>query len=367
MTKTLDQISWLVTEKEYRQDPALSYSTLAKYERTGFNELPHLFDHVSTPSLLLGSCVDTLVTGSMEEFNELFFVADFPSLGDKEKMIADTLFNQYFSIYQDFVSIPFNIVLDAASAVSFQGNWKEETKVKVLRERCSEYYRLLGLAQGKTVVSAQMYADAMNMVRALKTSYATSGYFAENVPGSTVQRYYQLKFKHMFDGVPYRNMADLIIVDYEDKTIQPIDLKTSFHAEWDFQESFVQWKYMIQAFLYHSIIRACMDEDEYFKDFKLDDYRFIVVNKNTLTPLIWKFPYTTCKEDLVDDNGNVYRNPFTIGKELYQYLLNKPQVPDGINLYGDNIITCLHPIVKNDISTLAHLVTSYNTVNSESD
>lgn len=35
----------------------------------------------------------------------------------------------------------------------------------------------------------------------------------------------------------------LIIINYDNKTIQPIDLKTSGHAEWDFYKSFVDWSY----------------------------------------------------------------------------------------------------------------------------
>lgn len=35
----------------------------------------------------------------------------------------------------------------------------------------------------------------------------------------------------------------LIIVDYEDKTIIPVDLKTSGSKEWDFQHSFEKWSY----------------------------------------------------------------------------------------------------------------------------
>ena len=42
--KSLKDISWQVTEEEYRQDKALSYSTLAKYERGGFKSLKSLFD-----------------------------------------------------------------------------------------------------------------------------------------------------------------------------------------------------------------------------------------------------------------------------------------------------------------------------------
>ena len=42
MRKSLKDISWDVTEEVYREDPALSYSTLARYEREGFNNLSKL-------------------------------------------------------------------------------------------------------------------------------------------------------------------------------------------------------------------------------------------------------------------------------------------------------------------------------------
>ena len=111
-------------------------------------------------------------------------------------------------------------------------------------------------------------------------------------------------------------MADLIVADYDKKIIYPIDLKTSGHQEWNFEESFLQWSYMIQSRLYWRNIRANMDKDDYFKDFELADYRFIVVNKNTLTPLVWMFPLTKSIGTLVDEKGNEYRDPFEIGKEL---------------------------------------------------
>ena len=57
--KSLYDISWKCSEPEYRADPALSYSVLAKYEREGFENLDTLFDRVESPSLLFGSIVDT--------------------------------------------------------------------------------------------------------------------------------------------------------------------------------------------------------------------------------------------------------------------------------------------------------------------
>lgn len=339
--KELSAISWQVTEPEYRADAALSYSTLAKFEREGYDKLDTLFEHISTPSLTLGSMVDCLITGTQEEFDSQFYVADFPPIGDKEKQVVNTLFEQFSNSYAEFYVIPSTYILNAANTVEFQKNWRDETRVKVLTERCGEYYRLKYLAGDRTIVDIDTFNNVQAMVRALRESPATCGYFADNDELSPIRRYYQLKFKATLGGVNYRCMMDLAIVDYENKIIYPIDLKTSGHSEWHFEDSFVQWRYMIQARLYWRILKANIEKDPYFKDFKLMDYRFIVVNKFTLVPLVWEFPLTSLYGTLVDEKGNEYKDPFEIGKELRSYLDCKPPVPNGINKDGINVIKCL--------------------------
>lgn len=339
--KELKDIAWNVDEPTYRADPALSYSTLARYEREGFDNLDHLFDKISTPSLTLGSCVDTLITGSQEEFDKLFYVADIPSIGDKEKAVADSLFSQYSNQYTSFVDIPFDAVLSEANAQSYYKNWKNDTRVRVLTERCAIYYAVKANSEGKTVVDLDTYYKVMAMVKALKESPATHGYFADNDEMSPVRRYYQLKFKARLNGVDYRCMADELLVIYDEKKIIPIDLKTSSSKEWDFQHSFCKWDYMIQARLYWLIIKTNLMNDDYFKDFTLEDYRFIVVNRDSLKPLVWEFPLTKAKGTLVDEEGKEYRDPLEIGKELRGYLDLKPPVPNGIDIDGVNTITCL--------------------------
>ena len=93
--KSLKEISWDVSEETYRQDPALSYSTLAKYERGGgFNSIPTLFDRVESPSLLFGSIVDSIITGGMKEFDDRFFVADVDCPEAVIKIVS-SLFRKY--------------------------------------------------------------------------------------------------------------------------------------------------------------------------------------------------------------------------------------------------------------------------------
>lgn len=136
-------------------------------------------------------------------------------------------------------------------------------------------------------------------------------------------------------------MPDELIALHDKKKVIPIDLKTSYKPEYDFYKSFLEWSYAIQGRLYYRIIRAAMDEDEYFKNFELEDYHFVVVNRTTLNPLVWKFEDTKKEGDLIygKDNQIILRDPFIIGAELKEYLDTTPSVPKGINIDKPNSLT----------------------------
>lgn len=336
--KSLYDISWKVTEEEYRADSSLSYSILAKYEREGFNNIDKLFDRLDTPSLTFGSAVDSIITGGQEEFDNRFLVADYPSIPDSLIKIVKALFKQFGSTY-NLNNISDTFIITETMNQGYQLNWKPETRAKVIKEKGSEYYNLLSLAEDKVILDNQTYQDVCNAVEALKNSESTKFYFASNNPFEPeIERFYQLKFKGEFNGVKYKNMADLIAVNHKEKWVLPVDLKTSSHTEWDFYKSFVEWQYQIQARLYWAIIRQNMDKDEYFKDFKLLDYRFIVVNRRTLTPLVWECPFTQSSGELRFGKNEqiIMRSPFVIGEELSYYLSSRPKVPAGINEDGNN-------------------------------
>lgn len=338
-------ISWNVSEAEYRADPALSYSTLAKYSREGFSKLDTLFEHISTPSLSFGSAVDAIITGGEEEFNNNFIVFS-GNISDSGKAICDKLYEKY-SCYPTFAEIPEAIVSNTAKEVGFwqADKWDNRRYSEVLKTgKVAEYYNVLYAGNHKTIISMADYEDVIKCVRALRESESTASYFHDNDEFSPIQRYYQLKFKATFKGVNFRCMADLLIVDYEKKVIIPCDLKTSSHVEWEFEDSFKTWRYMIQARLYWNIIRANLNKDDYFKDFALANYRFIVVCRKTVTPLVWKFPYSNIQGSLIDSEGNEYKDPISIGVELRKYLDLRPAVPNNIYQNGYNVINCLMPL-----------------------
>ena len=339
MYKSLKDVSWQVPEEVYRDDPALSYSTLAKYERGGFASLPTLFDRVESPSLTFGSAVDAIITGGQQEFDDRFVVADFPDIPDSYIAVIKEVFNIYGTVYSDFTSVPDDKIIAITEKLQFQRGWKPETRAKVLKEKGSDYYNLLFISINKILLNTEVYNQVLACVRALKESDSTKFYFADNNPfDNTIERLYQLKFKTKLNGIWYRCMADLIILDYKNKTIQPIDLKTSSHTEYDFYKSFVQWNYSIQSRLYFRIIKDIIEQDEFFKDFILLPYKFIVVNKTTLNPLVWDCPFTEEYGTLVFGKNKdiIFRDPEEIGKELSYYLEHKPIVPIGINITSGN-------------------------------
>lgn len=348
--KSLKDISWDVSEETYRADPALSYSTLAKFERGGFNELNKLFDRVESPSLTFGSAVDSLITGGEQEFNDRFIVAEFPAISDNLIQIAKVLHSRYGDANRSIDTISDNILAEIGKECEFYANDKYANyRVKLIKENCNEFYNLLYLSVGKTILDTQTYSDVLRAVEALRTSENTREYFNGNDPFIPhIEMLYQLKFKATLNGIDYRCMFDGLKVDHINKTIQPIDLKTSFKKEWDFYKSFIEWNYQIQNRLYYRILLENIKKDEYFKDFKILPYKDIVVNRLTLTPLVWDCDFTFAVGTLTFGKNNqiVMRDPEEIGKELHHYLTTAPKVPIGINISrGNDLRTWMNKII----------------------
>ena len=111
-----------------------------------------------------------------------------------------------------------------------------------------------------------------------------------------------------------------IIVDHKDKKIFPIDLKTTGKPEEEFMDSFLHWRYDIQGKLYSYILQEVISKDEYFKDFTIEAYQFIVINRRTLSPLVYIFQDNFSDKNLVTHEGKVYRDWRPILQDLNYYL-----------------------------------------------
>ena len=126
--KTLYDLSWQVSEEEYRADPAYSYSTIARFNREGFDNLDKLYDKLETPSLLFGSMVDTLLTDGQEEFDKRFEVAQFPAISDNLIQVTRVLFNSCHESYRSIDLIPDDVIASVGEMCGYYANPKDKLK-----------------------------------------------------------------------------------------------------------------------------------------------------------------------------------------------------------------------------------------------
>lgn len=344
MKKSIDTISWLVTEPEYRQDSALSYSQLSRFEKNGrFDSLETLNEHLETPSLTFGSAVDAICTGGMDEFNEHFLVVD-SNLDNDTAAIIKEIYNQHKDLFSNFEEIPIDYVSDIAKNLGFwpADKWSAQARYNGLMKKGNivEYWEILKASEEKNVINIDTFNKVLVCVEALKTSEATKLYFGDEEKPEGIEIFYQLKFKGVLNGINYRCMFDVLCIDNNNKTIRPIDLKTSYKKEWNFAKSFVEYNYMIQARLYSRLLKLTIENDDYYKDFTILPYLFIVVNNNTMTPvpLVWEYEDNLVYGDLTYGKNNqiICRDPESIGQELNEYLANEYIVPIGININTPN-------------------------------
>lgn len=320
--KSINELAWNVDEGIYRADPAVSYSTLSRFEREGWRKIGSLFDKIDTPSLLFGSAVDCLLTDGEYDFNERFIVCQFPQISDTLISITKDLHHNYYGTYKSLDQIPDEIISSTALNWGYyKGASYNNYRVKQVKENCGEYYSLLTIAQEKKVLSQSDYDDVIRCVEELRINPTTSYFFSESFDDN-IEKVFQLKFKAEYEGIPVRCMFDELIVDHTNKVIYPIDLKTTGHPEEEFEGSFVQWRYDIQAKLYTYILQECIKNDSYFKDFKIQHYQFIVVNRRTVAPIVWRFDGNFGMVDLVSDKGDILRDWRRILIDLKYYLDN---------------------------------------------
>ena len=338
--KSLKELALNISEEEYRNDGCIHHSSISSYDKGGFDVRPTLFEKKESPSLMFGSCVDVLITGTPEEFEQQYLVADLNvDASDTLINVTKGLFNIYKESYSDLNDIPDAILLAALDEINYGRTWRATTRISKLKEAGAEYYKLMFMAEGKTIISSDLYNDAIACVRALHGAPATKFLFAADNPFEPdIERLYQLKFRANYNGVDFSIMADEIIVFHKTKKILPIDLKTSYKQEYNFYKSFLEWGYSHQSRLYWYVLNENLKNDDYFKDFEIMNWHFVVVNKNSLNPLVWEDIDTKTRGTLYygKDNQIIIRDPLELGIELKGYLDSKSSVPNGILLNKPN-------------------------------
>lgn len=209
---------------------------------------------------IIGSAVDTLLTGEKGEFEKQYYVTQLEKKpSDVEMSMIQKVFDEVSEVCKDELTDLADYAGSVQASIeehNWQPNWKMETKINKIIEVGSAYFDDLKKGFGKqilTVVEKKLIDD---IVFSLRSSPRTAKYFDRNTfsKSTTIDIYYQLPIYFYFKDIYCKALLDLLIVVKDEKgniiSAQPVDLKTMNGSTLKFISNLKSFRYDIQAAWY---------------------------------------------------------------------------------------------------------------------
>lgn len=299
----------LMTERQYRAVEVDSYSSIKDFleNRNKYYKkwvLKEDLKEEETSSLKNGSLVDCLLY-TPEEFESRFSLSSVQEPTGQMLKFVKALFsktidytNDEGSITRSFESISKEAYNDVkfdrnGNVVDFKRDSYEKVIEKFVGSDAELYYNALRNNYGKTVVELSHVQNAEKTVYELKNNWVTREIISrENSKRFEVYKQFPILFSYM--NYPLKGLLDQLELDHEERTIQPIDGKTCWDNEREFQTNWFKYKYYIQAAVYYLAAKHWA-EVEGWGHYKTLPMKFVVADSsNYQNPLI----YTTDEENL---------------------------------------------------------------------
>lgn len=227
----------------------------------------------SEQHFVFGSLVDMMLTESKEAFDKKYAVI--PDDTGVSETIAKIVKGVYDEMYEE---TPTNLedypeqILQHCNYELYQPRWKDETRVNKVVEQGSKYFDILKKCGTRTITTESEYAKAVNCVMALRSDVHTSEYCQKKSddPNIEIINKHVVMFEH--DGLEFKGELDRIIVNHQEKTITPIDFKTTSKSVLNFENSFWHFRYDFQAAVY--TLGLTKDKSDRLKSYYEDGYSF---------------------------------------------------------------------------------------------
>lgn len=250
---------------------------------------------------LFGSVVDIMLTGTKDEFDSKYTrVPDDVGVSEAIQKIIDGVYGDASDKTTSLDLLP-DSILQHCKYQAYQSNWKDDTRIAKIIEQGSKYFELLKSTEGKQMISESDYARAVNCKMALASDTFTKPYVVLKTDKKSNREFLD-KFIIEFtvQGVDIKGELDRVVIDHDEKTIQPIDFKTTGKPITSFSYDFWSYRYDFQAATYtlglenHSVIKELME-----KGYKLLDFLYIVVESNMVNnPMVFLVNRDVCNVGL---------------------------------------------------------------------
>lgn len=280
----------IMTEPEYRQVEAISYSMLAGVDKTPASLINKI--KIESPSLTYGSAVDTLAFDGSDVFNEKFIINSGSTPTKPIQLIVDDIVNNIVIQKGELVGTLDDYdkqILVVAKTVEYGKGWNPDTIIrKVKDEGGRDLFSFKKESAGKLILDSFEYQKVINSVNTLFTHPFTRHWINEDMEVG-YEVVYQFPILWTYKGRPAKCLFDIIGFDHAQKIIYPIDLKTSYDHVLAFPTNFLKWKYYVQSSLYSESLKYWKLDNPEYMNYRVDNFRFMIISsQDPFIPLMYK-------------------------------------------------------------------------------
>jgi hypothetical protein len=274
----------MAEEVEYRQLPGVNQSSLKKILVSPQSYLQAVKsqaepDDDKEDHFVFGGVLDVMLVGNKEEFDRQYIkIPDDTKCSDAVKAIVSNVYNCVVDEDKLSLSNYSDVILTVAREQNYQNNYKDETLIASVIKQGEDYFKLLSKIAGKTPVTETDYAKAVSCKMALIADKFTNPYVKA---GKEIEFLNRFIIQFEYEGVNIKGELDRVIINHKQKTVTPLDFKSTGKSVYTFKYDFFKYRYDFQAAVY----RQGLFNDERIKTLLEEGYTitpfvFVVVEKD---------------------------------------------------------------------------------------
>lgn len=308
----------------------------------------------SEQHFIFGSVVDMILTESKEDFDKKYAVIpDDTGVSEVVAKIIKGIYDDVSYLVEEKTLEDYKSeILEYCKYEQYQPRWKDETRVNKIIEQGAKYFDILKESGTRSIITETEYAKAINCVMALRTDKYTSKYCQKKSNNPDIEIIDKHVIVFDYQGLEFKGELDRVIVNHKDKTITPIDFKTTSKSVLNFEKSFWHFRYDFQAAVY--TLGLSLDKSEKFEKLYKDGYSFkpmlYIVVETFLNnpPMVFEISKTAINTGLY---GNVDKVPkikenlegFQQAIKRFKYATENDawDYPMEYDIKGSHIITLL--------------------------
>ena len=233
-----------------------------------------------TMQLMIKKLVEIVKEDYIEQINVIESPIDNAIVMDQAELFVENT-NDSFVTFAEIMSNFEHYIVAITQEFNYQPRWGDQAKISnFLKEK--DYYLDLVKAEGKIVISSEVYSQAVTFCDNLRNHPRTSRFFdVENLSlNPDVEVYYQLPIYFEYEGLSCKALLDIVFVEHISLgtvKVTPIDLKSMHGNTYNFPQQVYNYRYDIQAAWYTLALK------KWFSDCEAIVLPFMfVVNSSTL-------------------------------------------------------------------------------------